>query len=347
MRKREIWILSGCKIASVYVGTVIGAGFASGQEIMQFFTLYGLEAFWAILLSTVLFVWIGKKVLELGRNMELNSFKGLVDFIFGPLGPLVNGYLIISILVIGGAMFAGAGAMFAEHLAVPSWLGVAITAILALLTVVFGLSGLMAVNGIFVPLIFIFNILIFAFSVMNQNNIIINIQYMPATPLSLIKTGISYASFNLILSIGILCPMGKEAKDKRALILGGSLGGILLGIMLMMGHYILWLNAPEIYNYEIPVLYIVQRIGLFFFYLYAVVFWGEIFTTLVSNLYSVSSILDEVFKIPPWSTSLLMLAITIALSLFGFTYIVSWFYPLLGLIGFVFIIILLLPIKRA
>ena len=29
------------RIAGVYVGTIIGAGYASGQEILQFFTGYG------------------------------------------------------------------------------------------------------------------------------------------------------------------------------------------------------------------------------------------------------------------------------------------------------------------
>lgn len=31
------------KIASIYIGTVIGAGFASGREIIEFFGIYGLK----------------------------------------------------------------------------------------------------------------------------------------------------------------------------------------------------------------------------------------------------------------------------------------------------------------
>ena len=29
------------KVAATYIGTVIGAGFASGQEILQFFSVFG------------------------------------------------------------------------------------------------------------------------------------------------------------------------------------------------------------------------------------------------------------------------------------------------------------------
>src|SRR5690242_12070807 len=47
------------RVAFTYIGTVVGAGFASGQEILQFFTRYGSLATLTIALSTVLFIWIG------------------------------------------------------------------------------------------------------------------------------------------------------------------------------------------------------------------------------------------------------------------------------------------------
>ena len=37
------------------VGTTIGAGFASGREIWEFFGSYGEESHWGIILSMVLF----------------------------------------------------------------------------------------------------------------------------------------------------------------------------------------------------------------------------------------------------------------------------------------------------
>ena len=33
------------KVASIFIGTVVGAGLASGKEIYQFFSIYGLKSF--------------------------------------------------------------------------------------------------------------------------------------------------------------------------------------------------------------------------------------------------------------------------------------------------------------
>ena len=43
------------KVASIYIATIVGAGFASGREIVQFFTSYYRGGFYGILLTGVLF----------------------------------------------------------------------------------------------------------------------------------------------------------------------------------------------------------------------------------------------------------------------------------------------------
>ena len=39
------------KIGFAYVGIVVGAGFSTGQEVMQFFTPYGLWSYIGVLIS--------------------------------------------------------------------------------------------------------------------------------------------------------------------------------------------------------------------------------------------------------------------------------------------------------
>ena len=42
------------EIAAVFIGTVVGAGLASGKEITQFFTSFGLKSFLGILFWSLL-----------------------------------------------------------------------------------------------------------------------------------------------------------------------------------------------------------------------------------------------------------------------------------------------------
>lgn len=57
--KRHDWS-EAWQIAAVYVGTVIGAGFATGREIMEFFTRYGTAGTVGIIISGCLFIWGGR-----------------------------------------------------------------------------------------------------------------------------------------------------------------------------------------------------------------------------------------------------------------------------------------------
>jgi uncharacterized membrane protein YkvI len=72
-------IVQATKIAFAYIGTVVGAGFASGQEIMRFFTVYGIYSIWPILIAASLFIFIGTKILRLGSKLNSQSYKAIIE----------------------------------------------------------------------------------------------------------------------------------------------------------------------------------------------------------------------------------------------------------------------------
>ncbi|HBT48846.1 MAG: hypothetical protein XD49_0570 [Caldanaerobacter subterraneus] len=80
MRKNSI---SSYKIAATYIGTVVGAGFASGQEILQFFVYHGKKGILGLLIVTLLFVFYGNAILFLGNCFRASSYKRVVFVIAG------------------------------------------------------------------------------------------------------------------------------------------------------------------------------------------------------------------------------------------------------------------------
>ena len=56
-KKKHLWPV--IKYAGAFIAFMIGSGFASGQEIMQFFTSYGLWGVGGALISMFLFSWSG------------------------------------------------------------------------------------------------------------------------------------------------------------------------------------------------------------------------------------------------------------------------------------------------
>ncbi|WP_313778443.1 hypothetical protein [Paenibacillus larvae] len=105
--KRHIQVL---QIAFTYVGTVVGAGFASGQEILQFFTRYGAVATGTILLSTILFIGVGIKLMLLSREVRAKSYEDMIRYLFGAkAGKWVALFSLLVLLGVSIVMLAGGG----------------------------------------------------------------------------------------------------------------------------------------------------------------------------------------------------------------------------------------------
>ena len=63
------------QIAVVFIGTVVGAGLASGKEITQFFTSFGLTSFFGILFCGVFYILMGSIISKISIKYSLNSFS--------------------------------------------------------------------------------------------------------------------------------------------------------------------------------------------------------------------------------------------------------------------------------
>ena len=159
------------QIAFTYIGTVVGAGFASGQEILQFFTLLGPQAYPAIHLATILFAWVGIQILLLGRKLQATSYRQLTAYLFGNrLSRVVDTLMMVMLFFVTVAMLAGVGALFEEQLRLSFQIGVVLTMVLTYLTILRGMKGIMLANSIIVPIMLIVVITIFVKSVMQDTH---------------------------------------------------------------------------------------------------------------------------------------------------------------------------------
>src|SRR3546814_2577630 len=79
------------KISIAFVGVVVGAGFASGQEIMQFFTSFGMVGLVGAVISGALFIFLAMALSTLGQQKASLSHKRVIYAICGKyLGMFVD-----------------------------------------------------------------------------------------------------------------------------------------------------------------------------------------------------------------------------------------------------------------
>ena len=102
MEKRAGANRESLRYAGAFIACLTGSGFATGQEILQYFTAYGLAGFGAIAVMFGLFAGIGSCLVLAGRregftrNAELFRYYGGPRQQFGM--PAAGGCVVLAVL---------------------------------------------------------------------------------------------------------------------------------------------------------------------------------------------------------------------------------------------------------
>ncbi|MGM7720084.1 YkvI family membrane protein [Metabacillus sp. Hm71] len=327
--KKKSWVFS-FQVAAVYVGTVVGAGFATGREIVEFFTKYGVFGLAGILLAGFLFISLGIKMLVLSKRINAESYQDLMTFLFGrKFGSFVNLFMLIILLGLTSIMLSGAGAIFYEQLNLPVRIGVIITILLTIGVMFFGVNGLFSVNIIVVPMLILFSTILAVRSFSIEP--FFNIPSEPASSFKWILSAFSYAAFNLTMSAAVLVPLANEIQDEKVLKRGGFLGGLLLTIILISSHLALS-TLPNLTQYEIPMAEAMKTTFYAFYFIYIAVIYGEVFTSVIGNLFGLEKQVLSYINLPRMVIVIAILSAAAFISKFGYSSLISLLYPIFGYI---------------
>lgn len=338
--------LSSLQIAAVYVGTVVGAGFATGKEIVEFFTRYGIYGFFGVAMSGFFFIWIGTKMMLLSKKLNCKSYQEFNLFLFGKkFSWLVNILMFLILLGVTSVMLSGAGAIFKERLHLSYQLGVLLTILLTFIVMIKGVKGLVGVNIIVVPMMIIFSLILSSKAIVTSNHIIGIFSFHSAhVEWKWFISSLSYAAFNLAMAQPVLVPLANEIRDEDVLKWGGIIGGGVLSLILFSGHIAL-LTVPDVHHFEIPMAEIMKGFMSAFYGIYILIIYGEIFTSVIGDIYGLERQLRTIL---PYSNYLLIggiITVSYLISLVGYGSLISFLYPLFGYISLVLLFLLMIRKK--
>ncbi|MBZ4688711.1 MAG: hypothetical protein PWQ96_1987 [Clostridia bacterium] len=330
--------LSLFTIAATYIGTVVGAGFASGQEVLQFFGYFGFWGIIGLIITTVLLVVFGYIILELGRRLKADSHLPVIKYAGGKwIGTIID--WTITFFLFGGlvAMAAGAGAIFVEQFKLSFFWGSLTMIGVTLFTVLTGISGVITSISFVVPLLLtaVFSVALYTIftdfgaivsSLANYSNV--TRAAVPFWPLS----ALLYASYNLVLAVALLAPLGTMA-DKSKLKLGAILGGIGLGIGATAINLTMLANINQAATYEIPMIFMAGAISPLVRTGYTLVLIAEIYTTAVSSLYGFVARLSKAGTSRYRWLAIGSSVVAFGLAQFGFSNLVGTLFPAVGFAG--------------
>jgi len=328
-------------LAAVYIGTVVGAGFASGQEVLQFFSLHGLWGLPALGLATGILALFGYLILRAGHRLEAGSYGPVLRHVAGPvLGRVID--VIMAFFLFGGlaAMFAGAGATLEQEYGLAFEAGLLLMAAATVVTVLAGIGGVVTSVSFVVPL------LLTAVAGVSIATLLANpVDLSFADPARAAVphwglSGLAYGSYNLLLSISVLAPVARFT-PREGLLPGAILGAVGLGLGALAVNLTVLALIPGSTRAEVPMALAATRLSPLVALAYTAVLLAEVYTTAVGSLFGLVSRAGAQGRWLRYLTIGLTVAAMVA-GRVGFSTIVATLFPAVGYAGFLFLGALLL-----
>ncbi|MBM7838967.1 putative membrane protein YkvI [Alkalihalobacillus xiaoxiensis] len=335
------------KISSAFIGVLVGAGFASGQELLQYFTSYGHLGTIGAFVTIAIFGYIGLLLLRLGSRTKAESHQDVIHRISGKfLGTIID-YILIAILVgIGTVMIAGSGAIFQQQFGLPEIVGTLLMTVLVIITVLSNVDRVVKVIAAITPLLIVFVLFLFVYSLSTMDTSYTALEPLakeqPSATGNWLVSAINYVSLGIAMAAPMAIVMGGDESSSKEASLGGLVGGLAVGLLVVICHFTLFSRMDVVAGLDMPFLGLANDASIYIGLLYSVIIFLMIYNSAISLFFSFGT---RFFA--PKTKKFNILVITFILggfatSFVGFTELVSLFYPIFGYLGMLLIVILLI-----
>lgn len=338
--KEKIYMSDVLKLGGAYIAFCIGSGYATGQEIMQFFTAFGWKSLGAVLISMILFVWMGATLMQAGRKLQFQSDTEVWRYYCGNKICIVLNYFVTFFLFgCFSIMIGGAGAALNQYYGLPNLAGRVIISVLCLGTVMLGLKKLVDIIGLIGPVIIVFSIIIGCGSILlnieglSQVNTVMQNISVPASCGNWAFSGALYTGFMAVLCIPFLLQLSQSAKNEKSAVWGGASGGFFLVLAIFVMNLGLLASIGDVYDSSIPTLILAEELHPVLAGFFAIVVLLGIFSTAVPMLWMVCRKAGPDGSKRYMITCVITVLAALVLSMLPFTTLVGTIYPYTGYIG--------------
>ncbi len=349
-------------VAGVLFGSHAGGGFATGNQVTQYFVKYGyLAPITGALTMLVLTVTLREAIIMYNNN-ECENYKDLFQELWRPytkLEILWEIYYYFMVIIAVGAVIAGAASVF-ESIGVPYILAVFIVGVVLLFLTIFGAVVVSSVSGAMAIIILICSVIIFTAGIKLRVPQIVNIFETRQTwgnngitPFIMILT---YAGFQSVVIPAVTASSRELLKNDREATLAMALAFVMnvvalgLSILMLLGWYKEFTAAGQA---TLPTLYVAKNIGSNVMqFAYQISLFLCLISTGVTTIFGMVNRFEDhkklMFikekKIRRAFISFVIMVVAVLLSLTGLDNIVKYGYGYCGYLGIFAIIIPFLTI---
>lgn len=329
-------------IALAFVGLLVGAGFATGQEVVQYFVSFGIWGLVGVLVSGAVMIFSGAIIFQLGSYYLASDhnvvFKNVAH-------PLVSKFLdittIVTLFAIGFVMLAGAGSNLEQQFGWPTWIGSCLMTALVLVTGFLDVDKVTNVISMITPLIIIAIVVAVVITIVNFPEDTSNLSEVAMQQDSALShwllSSVNYTALALMLGVSMILVIGGNQSSPQAAFRGGIMGGVIFTLMLIALAFVIYFNIEDIAGLDLPLLGVFDVMHPAVGFVVSWIIYAMIYNTAIGMFYALAKRLttDHPERFVP-----VFLAVTLAgfaVSFLGFANLLGWVYPVIGYIGMVMI----------
>ncbi len=327
-------------LAVIVAGSFFGAGFLSGNELIQFFGRYGnqgiISAVLVVLLCCVFFVILMKTAVLRNEvrleNVILDSkrrfLKGFVSFLLGS-----SQFMTVVI------MASGVGALLSQIFDLNFYFSVALFCILLCFLSFGGISKVSTLFSITMPVIFVLSLVISIVAILREGWQINQMVLPSDNSLSdnLAVSALSYMSYSFFSASGGFCTLSPVMKSKTDTVLGCALGSVVVSISAVA--IIAAVNSfPDSCYTQLPMLTVAFNISGLVGYIYAIMLMFGMFGAALVRMSAITDYMRSKFVLsdPYLKISVIIMSgVIFIISGTGFSNLIGGVYPIYGYLGII------------
>ena len=340
-------------IAGATGAWVIGSGFATGQEILRFYSSYGAQSFGAVLVSYVLFTLIIACLCELGyyKGQE-QDFQPYV-YICGKKIAYVYSLLIsVTLLLVNGLIVSGAGTTLYEAYGFNKYIASAVFSLATLLAYFWGFQKMVGLISKLGAALICCTIFIAGYSTFTNLEGFAGLSEAGAlladkqTTFSWWFSGLLYTSLIMFPGGFYFCELGKDCRSRAEAFGGAVLGVLFIMVTVLLINCGVLLNAQAVYNIDVPNVYLAGKISPLLGNAMALLLYLGMFSCCCTLLWTLCS---RFYQDNPKANKRLavgLASIAYFLGLFPFGELVGLLYPIMGACGLYFVVCVIFSFSK-
>ncbi len=273
-------------LAGSYVSFGIGAGFATGAELLQFWAVHGVAAILGIILSAVLILTCIAVVSRDCRKYKLVNMEMMYKHYCGKyIGTGIQWFNTLTFFLMVGSMIAGGASSLHQTFNVPLPAGTAIMLAAVLGTALLGMKKVTDVLGNIAPIIIIAVFIICIYSYIHATdgfaagNEIIKEKSGLTMSNNLIFSAVLNFTYVVLNMSAYSANVSTRADHQHELVWGNVLGQAVTVISQVFIFIAFILNASIVGGTDIPLLMLAQRLGSIFYAFYGIIVVLATYTT--------------------------------------------------------------------